>query len=193
MWVLLFLLSLLVRLQDRRRMALVAGTFVLVSGAVYYAFMAAWLNIFLLVGMSDALRWVLAGAAFAIGAINVRDFLVHEREFSLAIPASAKPGMYARMRAVLSAKALPSSLAAVATLAIVVNFFELLCTAGIPAIYTAVLTQHDLPASAHYAYLASILGYIAEMGDNATVIALGSEVRAWAQPSARGRHGLGWR
>ncbi len=56
MWVLLFLLSLLVRLQDRRRMALVAGTFVLASGAVYFAFMAAWLNVFLLVGMSAALR-----------------------------------------------------------------------------------------------------------------------------------------
>jgi len=177
MWVLLFLLSLLVRLQDRRRMALVAGTFVLVSGAVYYAFMAAWLNIFLLVGMSDVLRWVLAAAAFAIGAINVRDFLIHRREFSLAIPASAKPGMYARMRAVLNANALPSSLAAVATLAIVVNFFELLCTAGIPAIYTAVLTQHDLPASAHYAYLALyIVGYIADdaVMVATAVIALGS-------------------
>src|SRR5690606_40325335 len=56
MWVLLFLLSLLVHLHDRLRMALIAGTFVLVSGAVYYAFMAAWLNVFLAVGMSAALR-----------------------------------------------------------------------------------------------------------------------------------------
>ncbi|MFP5339082.1 MAG: glutaredoxin family protein [Gammaproteobacteria bacterium] len=58
MWVLLFLLSLLVRLRDRHRMALIAGTFVLVSGAVYYLFMAAWLNLFLLVGLSS---WLLAG------------------------------------------------------------------------------------------------------------------------------------
>ena len=36
MWVLLFLLSLLVHLGDRRRVALIAGTFVLVGGAVYY-------------------------------------------------------------------------------------------------------------------------------------------------------------
>ena len=56
MWVLLFLLSLLVHLHDRRRMALIAGTFVLVSGAVYYTFMAAWLNVFLAVGLSDAVR-----------------------------------------------------------------------------------------------------------------------------------------
>jgi hypothetical protein len=51
-WVLLFLLSLLVRFRDRRRMALVAGTFVLASSAVYFAFMAAWLNVFLIAGMS---------------------------------------------------------------------------------------------------------------------------------------------
>lgn len=39
-WILLFLLSLLVNLQDRRKMAVIAGTFVLISGLVYFAFMA---------------------------------------------------------------------------------------------------------------------------------------------------------
>jgi threonine/homoserine/homoserine lactone efflux protein len=46
---------------------------------------------------------------------------------------------------------------------VVVNAVELLCTAGLPAIYTAVLSQQNLPASAHYAYLGLyILGYIAD-------------------------------
>ena len=67
MWVLLFLLSVLVRLKDRRRMALVAGTFVLVSGAVYYAFMAAWLNVFLAVGCRTRVRIGLAVLALCIG------------------------------------------------------------------------------------------------------------------------------
>lgn len=177
MWVLLFLLSLLVRLQDRRRMALIAGTFVLVSGAVYYAFMAAWLNVFLVVGASDALRWTLAGVALAVGALNVKDFLARGHDFTLAIPAAAKPNLYARARAVLNADTLPTSLTAVAALAVVVNFFELLCTAGFPAIYTAVLTQQHLSAPAHYAYLGLyIVGYIADdsLMVAATVIALSS-------------------
>ncbi len=177
MWVLLLLLSLLVRLQDRKRMALVAGTFVLVSGAVYYAFMAAWLNVFLLAGMSEPLRWALAGMALAIGIINVKDFFVREWRLSLSIPDSAKPGLYARVRGVLGAKALPASLFAVAALAIVVNFVELLCTAGFPAIYTAVLAQQGLSSSAHYAYLGLyILGYMADdtLMVTAAVIALGS-------------------
>jgi glutaredoxin len=176
-WVLLFLLSLLVRLRDRRRIALVAGTFVVASGAVYYAFMAAWLNVFLAVGMSDALRWTLAAIAFAIGAVNVKDFVAWGQGPSLAIPASARPGLYTRMRAVLAAESLPASLAGVAVLAVVVNFIELLCTAGLPAIYTAVLTAQHLDASAYYAYLGLyIVGYLADdtLMVGAAVIALGS-------------------
>jgi hypothetical protein len=43
MWLLLFLLSLLVNLRSRVKMLLIGGTFVAVSGIVYFAFMAAWL------------------------------------------------------------------------------------------------------------------------------------------------------
>ena len=177
MWVLLFLLSLLVRLKDRRRMAMVAGTFVLASGAVYYAFMAAWLNVFLFVGMSEALRIGLAVLAMLIGFINVKDFFAFRRGVSLSIPESAKPGIYARARSILKAESLPASLAAVAVLAVVVNFVELLCTAGLPAIYTAVLTQHELTPLAHYGYLGLyILAYIADdaLMVGTAVLALGS-------------------
>ncbi len=163
MWVLLFLLSLLVHWQNRRRMALVAGTFVLVSGAVYYAFMATWLNVFLLLGWSTGLRRLLAGLAITVGVVNVLDSRRQGSGFSLSIPASAKPGLYARLRNVVQSRSLLPALAAVAVLAVVVNAVELLCTAGLPAIYTAVLSQQNLPASAHYAYLGLyILGYIAD-------------------------------
>ena len=163
MWVLLFLLSLLVRLRDRRRMALVAGTFVLVSGAVYYAFMAAWLNVFLAVGLSSAVRQGLALLALAIGVINVKDFIAPGHGVSLAIPARARPGLVARMHRLRAARSLPATLLAVATLALAVNLVELLCTAGLPAMYTAVLAQQALSPAAHHAYLGLyILGYIAD-------------------------------
>lgn len=163
MWVLLFLLSLLVHLHDRRRMALIAGTFVFVSGAVYYAFMAAWLNVFLLLGMSTALARTLGALALVVGALNVKDFVRPGLGVSASIPDAAKPGIYERMRRVMRAEALLPSLAGVAVLAVAVNFFELLCTAGFPAIYTAVLAQQGLGPLAHYAYLGLyIAGYIAD-------------------------------
>jgi glutaredoxin len=163
MWVLLFLLAMLVRLRDRRRMALIAGTFVLTSGVVYYAFMAAWLNVFLAVGWSQPVRIGLALLALAIGAINLKDFLAPGRGLSLAIPAAARPGLVARMARLRETRSLPALLLGVVALAILVNFVELLCTAGLPAVYTAVLTQQGLTPAAHYAYLGLyILGYIAD-------------------------------
>jgi len=163
MWVLLFLLSLLVHWHDRRRMALVAGTFVLVSGAVYYAFMAAWLNVFLLLGFAGWLRLLLGALALVVGSVNLLEFWREGRPFTLSIPQAAKPGLYARLRGVTQSRALLPALAGVAVLAVVVNVVELLCTAGFPAVYTAVLSQQQLSPLAHYSYLGLyILGYIAD-------------------------------
>lgn len=163
MWVLLFLLSLLVHLRDRSRMVLIAGTFVLVSGAVYYAFMAAWLNLFLALGLPAAVRVGLALAALGMAALHLKDFVMGFKGPSLSIPHSAKSGIYARMRGVIKAHSLPLALLSVASLAVVVNFIELLCTAGLPALYTAVLTQQALPPPAHYGYLGLyILGYLVD-------------------------------
>ena len=46
-------------------------------------------------------------------------------------------------------------IAATAFLAIAANFYELLCTAGFPMVFTRLLTLADLPAAGRYAYLAA--------------------------------------
>jgi hypothetical protein len=154
MWVLLFLLSLLVNVHDRRRMLLIAGGFVVVSGVVYFAFMAAWLNVFLLVGFSATARVVVGAIAAIVGAVNIKDFFAWGAGFSLSIPAPAKPTIYAHARRILQADNLAAALAAIIVLALLVNTVELLCTAGLPAVYTHILTQHRLPWWSYYGYLA---------------------------------------
>jgi len=153
MWVLLFLLTLLVNVHSRRRMLLVAGTFVAVSGAVYFAFMAAWLNLFLFMGVSGAVRWVIGAAAITIGVVHVKDFLAPGEGVSLSIPQAARPGIYARVRNIVQARNLGVALALVTVLAVLVNMVELLCTAGLPALYTRILTLQQLSSASYYAYL----------------------------------------
>ena len=46
MWVLLFLIALLMNTRSRKRMCLIGGTFILVSGIVYYLILGAWLKLF---------------------------------------------------------------------------------------------------------------------------------------------------
>ena len=144
MWVLLFLLSLLTHVRSRARMIAIAGTFMVVSAGVYYLLMTAWLGAFLALGESRVLQASLGVLALAAAAIHLKDALAPGRGPSLSIPESAKPGIYARVREVVTAQNLPAALAAACVLAVGVNLVEMLCTAGLPAVYTSVLASHHL-------------------------------------------------
>lgn len=152
-FVLLFLLSLIVHARSRPRMALIGGIFVFFSGLVYFVFMAAWLNVFLLIGELQIIT-VLAGViAVVVAAINIKDYFWLKRGVSLSILERAKPGLYQRTRNLLHATSLPSLVAGTVVLAIAANTYELLCTSGFPMIYTRILTLENLPTSTFYAYL----------------------------------------
>jgi len=163
MWVLLFLLALLANLRDRRKMFLLAGTFVLVSGIVYFAFMAAWLNVFLFIGYVRIIQIMMGGLAVGIGLVNVKEFWAFGQGLSLAIPESAKPGIYARVRKILAAEHVSQAMIGILVLAILVNMIEFVCTAGFPALFTQVLSQQGLTTLEHYGYLGLYnLAYIAD-------------------------------
>lgn len=170
MWALLLILAVLLRLQDRRRMLAIGGTFIAVGGLLYFVFLAAWLEFFLLVGFSRGLQVALGLVALAVGAVNLKDVVAFRRGPSLGIPMRAKPGIYARMRRVLSAPTLPLALLAVAVLSAVVNLVELLCTAGLPAVYTHVLGTYELGRPAYYGYLLLYVG--AYLLDDGLMLAL---------------------
>lgn len=170
MWVLLFLLSMLLNLRDRKKMFLIGGVFVLVSGLVYFAFMVAWLNLFLWIGFSPITLFVLGAIAATLGLVNVKDFLVFGQGPSVGIPAAAKPPIYRRVREILYAENVFGALTAVVLLAFLVNTVELVCTAGIPALFTRLLTLSALPTWAYYGYL--VLYNVAYMADDSLMLAI---------------------
>lgn len=133
---------------------LLGGTFVAVGGLLYFAFIAAWMELFLFIGYSRPLQVALGGAAVLMGMVHVKDFVAFGRGISLSIPESAKPRIADRARRILTAENLPGAIAAVAVLAAIVNVVELLCTAGLPAVYTQVLASYDLTRVAYYGNLA---------------------------------------
>ncbi len=152
-FILLFLLSLLVNARSRRRMLLVGGTFVLVSGVVYFIFMAAWLNLFLLVGTLGWINLAAGVLALIIGLFGIKDFWFTLNGPTLSISASAKLKLYDRMRNLVATDHMPLLLAGTVLLAMVANSYELLCTAGFPMVYTRVLTLHQLGNVEYYLYL----------------------------------------
>jgi len=171
MWVLLLMISLLAPLNDRKRMLAIGGTFVLIQGIAYFVFMAAWLNMFLLIGMSRAVTLVVATIAIVAGLINLKDFVAFGRGISLSIPQRAKPGIYNRMRKLLHAPTMTAAIVGAAVLAVLVQIVEFMCTSGFPALFTRILTLQELPPASYYGYmLLYIAGY---MLDDIVILSIG--------------------
>jgi glutaredoxin len=171
MWVLILMISLLAPMQDRMRMFAVAGAFIAVEGIAYFVFMAAWLNLFLIIGLSRLSQIIIAGIAILAGAINLKDFWAYGWGVSLSIPESAKPGIYARIRAILQAESLRGAMIGAVVLALLVQIVEFLCTSGFPALYTRILTMQQLDGASYYGYL--LLYNLAYMLDDAIVLGIG--------------------
>jgi thiol-disulfide isomerase/thioredoxin len=153
-FVLFTLLSLLVHAHSRKRMVLIGGVFVLTSGLLYFIFMAAWMNLFFLVGHLSAVTWIAGITALIISLINIKDFFFFKKGISLSIPETSKPKLFDRMRGLLRTDSFPAALTGSIILAVAANSYELLCTAGFPMVYTRFLTMNSLSTASYYTYLA---------------------------------------
>jgi hypothetical protein len=152
-FVLLFLLSMMVHSRSRRRMALIGGIFVFFSGAIYFLFMAAWLNLFIYLGELRVITLIAGAIAVLIALVNIKDYFWFKRGFSLSIADDEKPKLIDRIRQLLRLDSITTVIVATVILAVVANSYELLCTAGFPMVYTRILTLRSLPVESYYLYL----------------------------------------
>jgi glutaredoxin len=154
MWVLVFLIGLLVGLNDRVRMWSYGTVFLLTSGAVYFVFMAAWLNLFLLLGSLAWIRAAVGVFALGAGAYYLREFVRNPEAACPVTTPGEKQHVMDRLKSAVSERSFAIAILGIMTLAVAVNMIELLCSAGIPAVYTQVLALSDLTPLGYYAYLA---------------------------------------
>jgi len=153
MWVLLFLISLLLGMKDRKRMWILGTTFIVASGLVYLLFMTAWLNFFLLLGYIQLIRLLIGVFAIGVGIYQLRDFYVNKDGGCKVVPSEKRRPWLERMKKVVGQKQLVFAMAGMVGLAAAVNVVELACSAGLPAIYTQVLAVSGLATWQHYALL----------------------------------------
>lgn len=153
-WVLVVLLGILLHVKTTSRMLLYAAGFVVMSGLVYFAFMAAWSTFFALAGLSRLVTAILGGALLVMGLVNLKDTIWFKKGPSLVIPDKVKPTLFRRMRGIAQAATVPAAFGGILVLAFVVNLVELGCTIGLPAVYTRILSVRGLGTAARLGYLA---------------------------------------
>lgn len=154
MWTLVFLIGLLLGMQDRVRMWALGTTFVAASAFVYFLFMAAWLNLLLLLGSVAWVRAAIGVVAIAGGLYYLREYVLNKEAVCKVTAPQARRQVFERLRALASERRFLIAAGGIVLLAFAVNLVEAVCSAGIPAVYTQLLAMNALSPTAYYAYLA---------------------------------------
>ncbi len=154
MWVLVYLISLVMSLKDRKSIWLIVGSFVFASGVLYFLFMTAWLNAFLLIGYFRPLTVLIGLFAVYMGVTNLREFIESKGKVECKVGnAKSKKKTIDRMKSIVFAPLTLATIAGIIALAFVINSIEFVCSSAIPAIFTQVLALSKLSPFQYYGYI----------------------------------------
>ena len=162
LWVLVFLIGLLLGHADAPRRWMLGGLFLLTTGVVYYAVIAAWLNMLLVIGAVAWLRVAIAVVALIGGGYYAYRYFTADVSCRI-VGGARRERVFASLRSATREPRFLAAATAIVVLAVGVNFVELLCSAGIPAVYTQLLALTPMPSWQYHAWLAVyVLVFVAD-------------------------------
>ncbi len=152
MWVLIFLITMLINMQDKRKLYILGTVFIATSALVYFIFLAAWFNFFQFVGYVYWIKVVIGLLALVTGVIHLRNALKSKGECHVT-NAEQRKSIMDRIKSITKENNLWLAILGMIALAISVNLVEVVCSAGLPAVYTNLLASANLSFVQYYAYL----------------------------------------
>ncbi len=146
MWVLLFLITMLFNMKDKKKMWILGITFLVTSALIYLLFMLAWLKVAVSFTSTKIIRLLIALVALIGGTINIRSYIKNKNKDDgcEVVDEKKRKKTIAKIKSIVSEKSFILAMIGIITLAISVNFIELACSAGLPLIFTQILALNDL-------------------------------------------------
>lgn len=152
MWVLVFMISVIVGLKDKKKTFVIVGSFVGASAVFYFALMAGWINLFKIIGYMRLLTVGIGSIALYTGFASLRSFFGGHVTCKVTT-AEDRNKLKNRITELAERPLSWATLTGVFALAIVVNGIEFVCSAALPAIFTSVLAFSHLSTLMHYWYI----------------------------------------
>jgi glutaredoxin len=153
LWVLIFLINLLLGMEDRKKMWILGGAFIIASSAVYFLFMSAWLNILVFLGFIFWIRITIGLIALFAGGYNLREYLTNTAGVCKLSHGTRRQRTMDRLKEIIATRKFVLALGGIVLLALMVNLVELICSAGFPVVYLQILSLTPLPFWQYYLYL----------------------------------------
>ena len=156
MWILIFLITMLFNMKDRKKMWILGLTFILTSGIVYLMFMFAWLNLATFISKIAFIRLLIAVIALVVGLINVYkyiDSLKKKDEGCDVVDKKDRKKIMEKIISITHEKKFIIALLGIMVLAASVNIIELMCSIGIPLLFTQILAMNNLSTFGYMIYM----------------------------------------
>lgn len=153
MWVLVYLIGLLVGIGDRKKIWFIVGSFVLASGILYFLFMTAWINLFLIIGYIKIITILIGLIALGGGIINIKDYLTKKSLSCDVGDTESHEKTMKKIKDVISQPLSISIMLSIIGLAFAVNSIEFVCSSAIPTVFTQILALSGLSALQYYLYI----------------------------------------
>lgn len=154
MWVLLFLISMLIGMKDKKRMWILGSTFLLTSALIYLIFMMSWLNLANLLISVVWVRVIIAIVSLVGGIINLRGYIKHRKVSGCDVVDDKKRNkIITRIKKFTTEKNFWLAILGVIVLAISVNVVELACSAGLPVMFIEILSLNNLTVIEEIIYI----------------------------------------
>ena len=153
LWVLIFLINLLLAMEDRKKMWILGSAFITASGAVYFLFMTAWLNLLVFIGFIFWIRIAIGLLALFAGGYNLKEYLTDSAGVCKLSHGTRRQRTMTRLKEIIATRKFWLALGGIVLLAFMVNLVELICSAGFPVVYLQILSLTPLPFWQYYLYL----------------------------------------
>ncbi len=139
MWILLFLISVLIGMKDRKRMWILGLAFLLTSAIVYMFIMLSWISIAVKITTIVWVRNIIAIIALIGAIVNLKSFFISKDSGCDVVDENKRKKMFTKIRKFTSEKSFILALFGIVGLAVSVNLIELACSAGLPLVFTELL------------------------------------------------------
>ena len=153
MWVLLFLISLLFGMPNKRKMWIFGSTFIIASGFVYFMFMTAWLKLITFLGFISLVRLIIGGVALWAAYSNLKEYFTNPAGGCKVTGEEKRQKVFESLKKIIREKNVIIALLGIIALAFIVNLVELVCSLGLPAVYIQILALSNLSSWLYYLYL----------------------------------------
>lgn len=156
MWVLLFLITMLFNMKDKKKMWILGLTFLTTSALVYLFIMLAWLKVAISFTTVKWIRVLIALVALCGGIVNLNGFrksIQNKTDGCEVVDDKKRKKTFKKIKDIVNEKKFILALVGVITLAVSVNFIELACSAGLPLIFTQVLALNNLSTLEYGIYM----------------------------------------